>query len=944
MVKVEDFKTCNDSRFCKLHRQFADSATKASKADPQYYVKKDSVAFADNVLSARIVNSQKNIDLSLTATFLEQQIVRLRIQEAEPIKPRYQGCGEHVLKNGEAGLLNSSFSDYNLSIKNSTDGLTTHVLHFGKNSQNHDFTLLLTEKPWSLSILQNDKPTIEVNSLGYFNFENVKTHDSVSSVSPSNKISDATENTPLADNSTQTNTDVKHDETFKSWTDSVPNGPQSFGIDISFPGSSNLYGIPEHASTLSLKTTRGAKEHYSEPYRLYNLDVFEYLEDSPMALYGSVPLILSHSSQHTVGLFSMNSAETWVDITKNQPSNILNLLNKVVNRSNSASFSSSHWITESGVLDMFLIPGPTPKEVFSQYASLTGTTDLPREFALGYHQCRWNYLDQDDVLSVNQKFEEHRIPYDVIWLDIEHTDSKKYYTWDYKKFPDPVFMQNELAKHGRNLVNVVDPHIKTDPGYSISKTAAQNNHFIKNKNGKDFKGWCWPGDSNWVDYFNPESLQWVSEQYSFKNYHNTTSNLFIWNDMNEPAIFNGPEITMEKDIVHHGGIEHRDVHNIYGMLVQKSTFEGLSNRENPPKRPFVLSRAYFAGTQRYGAIWTGDNTADWNHLQVSIPMVLTNCLTGINFNGADVGGFFGNPSSELLTRWYQLGIWYPFFRAHAHIDTKRREPWLLGEPYVSHIRDAIQLRYRFLPYWYTLFYENKQTGMPIARPLWVEFPENSNFYETTTQFMVGSALMISPVLSEGDVVTQQIKLPSQESYYEFDTDYSVPGPETLTMQTPIDKQVIFAVGGNIIPTKDRPRRSSKLMKNDPYTINVFTSMRGEAKGSLYIDDGETFDYKKGAYIYREFSFTNATLYSKDATPKEHIDSDSQKAFIETIKDIRVERVVISKMYNSFTKAIITENGVQREVEVTCTSKNKTKCVIRDPAVLISNDWSIQLVF
>lgn len=204
----------------------------------------------------------------------------------------------------------------------------------------------------------------------------------------------------------------------------------------------------------------------------------------------------------------------------------------------------------------------------------------------------------------------------------------------------------------------------------------------------------------------------------------STLNLHIWNDMNEPSVFNSADVTIPKDAVHFGGWEHRDVHNIYGILFvtiiiinlqHKSTSEGLRLRTNPPKRPFVLSRPFFSGTQKWGAIWTGDNGADWEHLRVSIPMLLGISVSGVPFAGADVGGFFGNPSAELLTRWYQLAAFQPFFRAHAHIETKRREPWLMGEPYTSHIRAAIRERYRLLPYWYTLFHIAHKTGAPPMR-------------------------------------------------------------------------------------------------------------------------------------------------------------------------------------------------------------------------------------
>ncbi|OLY85633.1 putative glucan 1,3-alpha-glucosidase [Smittium mucronatum] len=902
-VKKEDFKTCNDSGFCKLHRAFADTASSKEGLKSHYSILPDSPEVSPEGLTATIISSQDDSKLQLKASFLKNGIVRVRIQELASEIPRYQGPGDYVLKNGEGGLEHSLYKDFKVEPSISQKGVRSHLITYNKNSAGNDLKLLLVEEPFSLVLSEKDDPIIKINSLGFFNFEVLK---------PKGNSSDGVEQV--------------FEEKFNKWTDKRPRGPQSFGTDISFPGSSNL----------------GEDGMYSEPYRLYNLDVFEHLDDSPMALYGSIPFLISHSTKGTAGVFWLSSSETWVDVTR-EKSAIPQIVNQIVGTTDKNSMNS-HWISESGVMDFFLIPGPTPKDVFSQYSSLVGTTDKPREFAIGYHQCRWNYLDQKDVISVNEKFEQHKIPFDVIWLDIEHTNGKRYFTWDIAKYPDPTEMQNVLAQHGRKLVNVVDPHIKRDNDYYIFKQAEEKGYFIKGSDDKDFNGWCWPGDSSWIDYFNPKASDWISDQFSLENYKNSTPYLFVWNDMNEPAIFSGPEITMDKDIIHYGGVEHRDVHNIYGMLFHKATAEGLIRREKVAKRPFVLSRAYFAGSQRYGAIWTGDNASEWSHLSLSTSMILTNNLVGMHFSGADVGGFFGNPSPLMLTRWYQLGIWHPFFRAHAHIDSKRREPWLFGEPYVSTIREAIRLRYRLLPYWYTLFHEASVTGMPIVRPMWVEFPDFPSIYSMESQFMVGPALMVAPVTEDGEAPIQNISFPDQQSFYDLYEEFSIVGKTARDYPASLSDNPVFVVGGNIFPTRERHRRSSEAMKNDPYTINVFNSIKGGAKGSLYLDDGETYNYKKGGYIYRKFTFKNATLTSQEAERPVGSDNILYEAYRDSVKHIRIERVFVVGMMNSFSKAVITHNGEDREVEVTCTKKRKGRCTVRDPGVSVVDDWSIRLSF
>ena len=491
------------------------------------------------------------------------------------------------------------------------------------------------------------------------------------------------------------------EEKFGDHEDSKPYGPMSVGADITFPNSKHIFGLPEHASSTLLKNTVGENAEYKDPYRLYNLDVFEYDLDVPMSLYGAVPLIVSQSvATGTSGVFWFNPTETFVDIDDDKTGS-----------------KRSHWISESGVIDVFFIPGPSPKEVYRQYAKLTGTVSLPPMFSLGYHQCRWNYKDEQDVYQVHGMFEKLDYPYDVLWLDIEHTNGKRYFTWDKSLFPNPKEMQDKLWSQGRRMVTIVDPHVKRDNGYYIHKQAASNGLYIKDKDGKkDYDGWCWPGSSSYLDFTNEKARNWWADQFSYDLYEGSTPSLFTWNDMNEPSVFNGPEVSMQKDLRNLDGEEHREWHNLYGMLFQRSTAEGLVRRNQDENvRPFVLSRSFFAGSQKYGAIWTGDNAAEWSHLEIATPMLLSLNVGALSFVGADVGGFFGNTDAELMTRWMQAGAYTPFFRGHAHHDSKRREPWMFGEETLMRLRKAAMARYALLPFWYTVFREAGETGMPVMR-------------------------------------------------------------------------------------------------------------------------------------------------------------------------------------------------------------------------------------
>lgn len=318
---------------------------------------------------------------------------------------------------------------------------------------------------------------------------------------------------------------------------------------------------------------------------------------------------------------------------------------------------------------------------------------------------------------MHAKFEELDYPYDVLWLDIEHTDGKRYFTWDKNLFPHPKEMQEKLWSQGRRMVTIVDPHVKRDDRYYIHKEATSLGLYVKDKDGKkDYDGWCWPGSSSYLDFTDERARNWWGDQFAYNRYQGSTPSLFTWNDMNEPSVFNGPEVSMQKDLRNLNGEEHREWHNLYGMLFQRSTAEGLTRR-NPGEniRPFVLSRAFFAGSQKYGAIWTGDNAAEWSHLEIAAPMLLSLNIGALSFVGADVGGFFGNTDAELMTRWMQAGAYTPFFRGHAHHDAKRREPWMFGEETMVRLRKVALARYALLPYWYTVFREAALMGMPVMR-------------------------------------------------------------------------------------------------------------------------------------------------------------------------------------------------------------------------------------
>ncbi|XP_074991310.1 neutral alpha-glucosidase AB isoform X6 [Calonectris borealis] len=669
-----------------------------------------------------------------------------------------------------------------------------------------------------------------------------------------------------------------------------------------------------------------------DPYRLYNLDVFQYELYNPMALYGSVPFLLAHSARRTLGIFWLNAAETWVDISSNTAGKTLfGKLLDYMQGGGETPQTDVRWMSESGIVDVFLLLGPTPAAVTGQYAALTGTQALPPLFALGYHQSRWNYNDEEDVAAVERGFEEHAVPCDVLWLDIEHADGKRYFTWDPSKFPRPRAMLERLAAKKRKMVSIVDPHIKVDSGYRVHNELRSRGFYVKTKDGGDYEGWCWPGSAAYPDFTNPEMRAWWASMFAYDQYEGSTETLFTWNDMNEPSVFSGPEVTMHKDAVHHGGWEHRDLHNLYGLYVQMATAEGQIQRSGGQRRPFVLSRAFFAGSQRYGAVWTGDNTAEWEHLKISIPMCLSFGLAGLSFCGADVGGFFKNPEAELLVRWYQAGAFQPFFRAHAHLDTARREPWLFGEENAALIRAAVRQRYALLPFWYTAFYRSHRHGLPVMRPLWMEHPEDAATFAIDDEYMIDRALLVHPVTEQG-ARGVQVYLPGKgEVWYDVASHQKHHAPQTLYVPVTMSSVPVFQRGGTVVPRQERVRRSTECMRGDPFTLYVALSPQGTAEGDLFLDDGESFDYEtKARYLHRQFTFAGNTLTASSADPRGSFDTPAW-----------LERVVILGTGKPAAVVLRPADGPETRLDFQHEAETSV-LTLRKPGVRIGDDWAIVL--
>jgi len=614
----------------------------------------------------------------------------------------------------------------------------------------------------------------------------------------------------------------------------------------------HLYGIPERASNFLLEDTKNEL-----PYRFYNQDLPVYPVGSKGSLYGTIPIIISRSknSPTLVSTYWQNTSDTYIDIHK----------------TDSVS-TKAFWLSERGNLECYIFVSHSTPQHFRSLANVFGHCAMPQYFSLGYHQCRWSYKDQQDVLHVNEKFNEHEIPCDTITLDIDHTDECRYFTWNEKLFPDPVGMQKMLVEDGRQLITIADPHIKVDAEYHVYKEAAEHGLYVKNKNHEPFVGKCWPGESIYLDFLNEETRNCWASQYGYDKYKLSTPNVWAWNDMNEPSVFEQkgnhmpldniqtvkslaePEKTIE--------VEHREVHNIYGYGQNKATYDGMIKRNKDQNiRPHVLTRSFYAGSQKYTAVWTGDTGATWEYLKITVPQLLSLSLCGMSFCGGDVGGFIGDPEPELAVRWYQLGTFMPYFRGHSEISAKRREPWLFEKKYFDIIKDCIKERYRLLPYWYSCFEEHCRTAVPVLRPIW--FDQDQVFEPTNMEeqerFMVGDGILVVPILDADRSEIKDALKGLQGRWYDYYTKKEMFQGEDL--KTGLERIGCFVKGGNIIPTYDIRSyvKSSKDTKESNIHLYIALDEENNAKGKMYFDDGETFNYKRGAFTRKTIEFQKDTL-------------------------------------------------------------------------------------
>jgi alpha-glucosidase len=592
------------------------------------------------------------------------------------------------------------------------------------------------------------------------------------------------------------------------------------------PADEHYYGFGERTGLLDKRGRR---------YTCWTTDEYMHQGPSTDALYQAIPFFLGlDGAGHSYGLFLNNTYRSVFDMRGPEQYRIE---------------------VAGGELDYYVIYGPDPARVVERYTELTGRMPLPPRWALGYQQSRWSYESEPVVRELAAQFRRRHIPCDVIYLDIDHMDGKRVFTWDRERFPDPAGLIADLGAQGFKAIPIIDVGVKHQPegGYRIYDEGAERGCFIKSSRSADaeyFLCYVWPGLCAFPDFTRAEVREWWGGCY--REFLDLGIKGF-WNDMNEPAMHDTPydqpgSASSEPPLDTPQGSEeepttHAEARNVYAYLENQATYSAL-RRLRPDQRPFLLTRAGYAGIQRYAAVWAGDNGSYWEHLEMSLPQLLNLGLSGVAFAGADIGGFFADGGPELFARWMQLGALYPFARASSAKGCASNEPWVWGEEVEWISRRAIELRYRLLPYLYTLFEEAARTGAPILRPLFYHYPADGATHAIHDQALLGRDLMLAPVLRPGKAC-REVYLPAGV-WYDLRSGEQLAGPRHILAAAELAAPMpLYARGGAIIPTGPALQWTDERPL-DRLTLDIYLDDDGAAEGVFYEDDGRSMAYEQGA--------------------------------------------------------------------------------------------------
>lgn len=604
--------------------------------------------------------------------------------------------------------------------------------------------------------------------------------------------------------------------------------------------------MPADAHYFGLGDKTGSLDRRGGAYTFWNTDAFGYgVATDPT--YKSVPFTLGvEPGGRSFGLFMDNNWRGFADFGKTQRDVL--------------AFGA-----EGGPVDYYVMAGAGPRDVVQAYAYLTGTPPLTPLWALGFQQSHWSYMTQDEAKGIADRLRADRLPADVLWLDIDYQDRNRPFTINTKAFPDLPGLVAQLKAERLHLVAITDLHIAAAPdqGYAPYDSGMAADVFLKKPDGAPYVGPVWPGNSVFPDFSRASASDWWGRQFAPLV---TMGVAGFWNDMNEPAVFVAPAKTMPLDTVHRideagfapRAASHAEMHNVYGMLNSRATYRGVLKLA-PDRRPFVMTRASYAGGQRYAATWTGDNSSSWAHLSLSVEQLVSLGLSGFAYAGDDIGGFAGDhPSPELLTRWIEVGAFNPIFRDHYQKDKPAQEPWVDGPAQEDIRRRYIEERYRLMPYIYALAEENSRTGLPLMRPVFLDHPEvlgrGDRLGGTEGQFMLGGDLLVAPPTTWESPAPYQIPLPGA-GWYDYWTGARLTAASVA--ETPrLDRLPVFVRPGAIIPRQPLVQSTAETPRG---TLELAVYPGEDCHGGLYLDDGVSFAYRRGGYLRQSIGCGAGTI-------------------------------------------------------------------------------------
>lgn len=671
-----------------------------------------------------------------------------------------------------------------------------------------------------------------------------------------------------------------------AWTPIIESMEGKSVVSFDFPTGTSFYGTGEVTGPL-LRNGRIVTT--------WNTDAYGY-GDEAKSLYKSHPWVLAVLPDgKSVGVLADTTYPCDID-------------------TGAASPTTLRFTAQGPRFPVITIERDHPAEVVKELARLTGTMPIPPKWALGYHQCRYSYYPESRAREIAQGFRDRKLPCDVIWYDIDYMEAFRVFTFDRGHFPDPKKLNADLLAMGFHNVWMIDPGVKSRkergkddrPQADLDKepqaardarakelakfdgivaSGTKADVWVKRANGKTYEGEVWPGWCYFPDYTQPKVRDdWWAPLYRDFMAQGITG---VWNDMNEPAVFNVQSKTMPLDNVHLGDPDlvkpngkkqgavlakgtHLRYHNVYGLEMVKGTWKGIHDA-NPTVRPFVLSRALFIGGQQYAAGWSGDNSADWYHLEASIPMVLNMGMSAFPLYGPDIGGFAGNGDAALFARWFGMGTMLPFARGHTGKGNIDKEPWAFGPEVEATCREALERRYQLIPYLYTLAQEASTSGLPIARPTFFCDPADPALRSEDDSFLLGDHLLIvaatipdasrTPVMPKGrwgEIMKSANK----------------------------DLPRVFVKGGGIVPAGPVMQYVGEK-PTDELTLFVCLDENGKASGTFYDDAGDGYGYKDGDYRLSRFeaSMENGQLFVKEI----HVSGKRGTPSWKTIKAIEVKQ-------------------------------------------------------